>query len=286
MDYCLEVDNLCKKFSTFQLNNVTIKLAKGTIMGFIGENGAGKTTTIKSILNLITKSSGSVRMFGKDMDNEEEAKLLKEDIGIVLDECCFHDTLKLKQINHIMSKIYKNWDSKLFYSYVEKFNLSPDKVVKEYSKGMKMKLNIAVALAHNPKLLILDEATSGLDPVIRNQILDVFLEFIQDEEHSILLSSHITTDLEKICDYITFIHNGSIIFSKTKDDILDRYAIVRCNKNDYNTIDPSLIVSSKTNRFHTELLINDRSSFQKRYPSILIDHASLEDIMLFYSNVE
>ena len=219
----LEVTNLNKKYSDFELKNINIKLPKGMIMGLIGENGAGKSTTIKSILNVINTDSGEIKIFEKD--NRKYEKEIKEEIGVVLDDSFLSEYLNPNDINKIMKNIYKNWDEKLYFNYVEKFKLPKDKISKEYSSGMKMKLKIAVALSHHPKLLILDEPTSGLDPIARNEILDIFQDFIQDEENGILVSSHITSDLEHIADYITFISEGKIVFTKTRDELLDNYGI-------------------------------------------------------------
>lgn len=220
MENILEVKNLCKSYDRFSLKNINIELPKGSIMGLVGENGAGKSTTIKSILNLVNTSDGIIKIFGLDVKEHENE--IKEDIGVVLDDSFLSEYLNPTDINSIMKNIYKNWDKELFFKYIEDFNLPKDKISKEYSSGMKMKLKIAVALAHRPRLLILDEPTSGLDPVARNEILDIFQEFIQDEEHGIFVSSHITSDLESIADYITFINNGEIVLSKTRDEVLDK----------------------------------------------------------------
>lgn len=220
MENILEVKNLCKNYDKFSLKNISLNLPKGTIMGLVGENGAGKSTTIKAILNLVHTSDGIIKIFG--LDCKEHEMEIKEDIGIVLDEGFVSEYLNPKDINTIMKDMYKNWDEELYFKYLADFKLPEDKISKEYSSGMKMKLKIAVALAHHPKLLILDEPTSGLDPVARNDILDIFQDFIQDEEHGIFISSHITSDLESIADYITFINNGEIVLSKTRDELLDK----------------------------------------------------------------
>lgn len=220
MENILEVKNLCKNYDKFSLKNISLNLPKGTIMGLVGENGAGKSTTIKAILNLVNTSDGIIKIFG--LDCKEHEMEIKEDIGIVLDEGFVSEYLNPKDINTIMKDMYKNWDEELYFKYLADFKLPEDKISKEYSSGMKMKLKIAVALAHHPKLLILDEPTSGLDPVARNDILDIFQDFIQDEEHGIFISSHITSDLESIADYITFINNGEIVLSKTRDELLDK----------------------------------------------------------------
>lgn len=212
-NYNLEVSDITKTYDTFTLDHISFSLPSGSIMGFIGENGAGKTTTLKALLGLVKKDAGSVHILGKEYNKSTELEL-KEQLGIVFDECRFPENLSAVHIGKIMASIYKNWDKALYSRYLSAFSLSEKKLVKEYSRGMKMKLSIATALSHRPRLLLLDEPTSGLDPVIRNEILDVFLEYIQDEGNSILLSSHITSDLEKIADYITFIHQGKLVFSK------------------------------------------------------------------------
>lgn len=280
MEYNIEVENLTKKYENFELQNVSFKLPKGCIMGFIGENGAGKTTTLSLILNTIKKDCGNIKIF--DMDNIKFEKQIKQNIGVVFDESLFPDNLKLKDISTIMKNVFKNWDNSVFLNYSNKFKLPSDKIIKQYSKGMKMKLSIAVALSHNSKLLILDEATSGLDPIIRDEILDVFLEFIQDEEKSILLSSHITSDLEKIADYITFIHEGKVIFSESKDDLIYQYGILKCGLEDIKNISADDIVGQRKNQFGYEILVKDRDSMHKKYKNLIIDNVSLEDIMLFY----
>ena len=249
-------------------------------MGFIGENGAGKTTTIKSILNIINRDSGEIKIFG--LDNKENERKIKEDIGVVLDDSFLSEYLNPADINKIMKNIYKNWDEKLYFKYIEDFKLPKEKISKEYSSGMKMKLKIAVALAHHPRLLILDEPTSGLDPVARNEILDIFQEFIQDEEHGIFVSSHITSDLEHIADYITFINNGEIIFTKTRDELLENYGIVKCSEEQFKKIDKKDYIKYKKNRYEYDVLIEDKYEFKKKYDISVIDKPSLEDIMLIY----
>ena len=280
MENILEIKNLSKKYKGFELKNVNIKLPKGMIMGFIGENGAGKTTTIKSILNIINRDSGEIKIFG--LDNKENERKIKEDIGVVLDDSFLSEYLNPADINKIMKNIYKNWDEKLYFKYIEDFKLPKEKISKEYSSGMKMKLKIAVALAHHPRLLILDEPTSGLDPVARNEILDIFQEFIQDEEHGIFVSSHITSDLEHIADYITFINDGEIIFTKTRDDLLENYGIVKCSEEQFKKIDKKDYIKYKKNRYEYDVLIEDKYEFKKKYDISVIDKPSVEDIMLIY----
>ena len=280
MENILEIKNLSKKYDGFELKNVNIELPKGMIMGFIGENGAGKTTTIKAILNIINRDSGEIKIFGSD--NKENERKIKEDIGVVLDDSFLSEYLNPSDINKIMKNIYKNWDEKLYFKYIEDFKLPKEKISKEYSSGMKMKLKIAVALAHHPKLLILDEPTSGLDPVARNEILDIFQEFIQDENKGIFVSTHITSDLEHIADYITFINNGEIIFTKTRDELLENYGIVKCSEEQFKKIDKKDYIKYKKNRYEYDVLIENKYEFKKNYDISVIDKPSLEDIMLIY----
>ena len=280
MNDSLEVKNLCKKYSEFELKNINLKLPKGMIMGLIGENGAGKTTTIKSILNLINIDNGEIKIFGLNI--KENEKKIKEDIGVVLDDAFFSEYLNPADINKIMNKIYKNWDENLYYRYLEDFKLPKNKISKEFSSGMKMKLKIAVALSHHPKLLILDEPTSGLDPVARSEILDIFQDFIQNEENSIFVSSHITSDLEHIADYITFINNGEIVLSKTRDELLEKYGIVKCSKSEFEKIDKNDYVKFKVNRYEYDVLVEDKAKFRSKYEFKIIDKPTLDDIMLIY----
>jgi len=275
MEHALELTNVTKKYEGFTLDNVTLTLPRGCIMGLIGENGAGKSTTIHLILDLIRRDGGSIRVLGRDNDNLGEAK---EQIGVVLDESYFPDNLATRDIRRIMSNIYRTWEDKTFLSYCQRFALPENKIIKDYSRGMKMKLTIAAALSHDPQLLILDEATSGLDPIIRDEMLDVFLEFIQDEGHSIFMSSHILSDLQKACDYITFIHRGKIVFSQTKDSLLENYGILKCSLTDLQSIDPSAIIGVHKNSFGAEALVL-REKVGRRF---VVDPASIEDIMLYY----
>lgn len=280
MENILEIKDLSKKYDGFELKNINIKLPKGTIMGFIGENGAGKTTTIKLILNIIKKNEGEIKIF--DLDNIKEEKRIKEDIGVVLDDSFLSEYLNPLDINKIMKNIYKNWDEELYFKYINEFKLPKDKISKEYSTGMKMKLKIAVALSHHPKLLILDEPTSGLDPIARNEILDIFQDFIQDEEHGIFVSSHITSDLEHIADYVTFINEGEIVFTKTRDELLEDYGIVKCSDEEFRNIDKKDYIKYKKNRYEVDILIGNQMEFKKKYNISVIDKPTIEDIMLIY----
>ena len=280
MENILEVKNLCKKYEDFELKNINLELPKGMIMGLVGENGAGKTTTIKAILNVINIDSGEIKIFDSNIyDNEKQ---IKEDIGVVLDDGFLSEYLNPIDINKIMKNIYKNWDEKLYFKYIEDFKLPKDKASKDYSSGMKMKLKIAVAISHHPKLLILDEPTSGLDPIARNEILDIFQDFIQNEENSILVSSHITTDLEHIADYIAFINEGKIVFTKTRDELLENYGIVKCSEKEFEKIDKKDYIKYKKNKYEYDILVENKFEFKNKYDIKIIDKPTIEDIMIIY----
>ena len=284
MTNCIEIKGLCKSYGDFALNNINLTLPGGSILGLIGENGAGKTTTIKCILNLIHRDAGEITLLGYDSIREE--RLAKQDIGLVLDECFFHYTLRPLDVGKILAPAYREWDQKLFRDYLGKFGLPEKKLIKEFSRGMKMKLSLSAALAHRPKLLILDEATAGLDPVVRDEILDEFLGFIQDEDHAILMSSHITSDLEKVADYIAYIHQGEVVLSDAKDNILDSCGRVGCTAAQLETIDRADVLRTRKGAFGCEALVADRAAFSRKYPMLLVERTTLEDIMLFVGKGE
>ncbi len=274
----IEVKNLSKIYDQFSLNFINFTLPCGTIMGLIGENGAGKSTTIKLIMNAISADSGDVVVLGCENTSAKFIDI-KEQIGIVLDETHFCEIFNIKKIEKIMQSTYHNWDSGLFFSYIERFSLPLEKKLKHFSRGMKMKLSIAVALSHHPKLLILDEPTSGLDPMVREEILDIFNEFTRDENNSILISSHIISDLEKICDYLTFIQDGSIVLSDEKDLILNQYAIIKLSEENFSDIPHSAIVSKKKTAYgYHALVLKDLVS-----DGFKLEKTTLEDIILFLS---
>ncbi len=275
MNYALEVENLVKHYSGFSLENVSFSLQNGTIMGFIGENGSGKTTTIKLILDLIHRDGGQIRIFG---DQLKQGREMREHIGVVFDETVFPENASAADMSRILSTCYRTWQDSRYSEYLERFALPWKKRIKDYSRGMKMKLAIAAALSHDSRLLILDEPTSGLDPIVRDEILDVFLDFIQDEDHSILISSHITSDLEKICDFITFIHHGHILLNEPKDELLDRYVVVRGSEAEIVSLPEEGIVGMRKSAFGVEALAI-KSMVGSRY---ICDPASLESIMLFH----
>ena len=276
----IELQNVSKKYKDFELRNISFNVPQGCIVGLIGENGAGKTTTIKSILN-ITKAEGTIKVFGKDsVKNEKE---IKEETGVVLDDSFLSDYLTAKQVNSIMKDFYKTWNEEKYMNLLKQFNLPADKLIKDFSSGMKMKLKIATAISHNPKLLILDEPTSGLDPVVRNEILDIFRRYIEeDETRSILLSTHITTDLEHISDYIVFIEKGRMIFNLPTNELLESYGIVKCSKQDFTRLDKKDYITYKNSKYQYEVLINNKNGIRNKYGITTIDKPSIEDIMLFY----
>ncbi len=278
----IEVNGITKKYDGFLLDNVSFNVAKGSIMGFIGQNGSGKSTTINAILNIIRTDSGNIKVFG--IDNRKHETEIKKHISAVFDELPFHDELNADALNKIFRDIYFEWNSEIFRSYLDRFQLPRKKKFGQFSKGMKMKLQIAAALSHNAKLLILDEATTGLDPVIRNEILDIFLEFLQDEENSVFMSSHITTDIEKVADSVTFIDKGKILLSGFKDDILNSHGVIKCSKSDFNEIEKSDFISARVTDFGAEVLISDRKKALQKYSGAIIDPTTLEEIMLFYVN--
>lgn len=276
----IKVCGLCKDYDTFVLDNVSFTVPQGRIVGFIGENGAGKSTTINLILNTIRKDSGTIEVLG--LDHIQSEIKIKEELGVVFDECNFHEMMTPKDIGKMFQGIYKTWDEKKYRSYLSRFSLIESKRIGAFSKGMKMKLAIIVALSHNPKLLIMDEATTGLDPVVRDELLDVFLEFIEDEQNSIFFSTHITSDIEKIADYVVLIHKGKIVFEEQKDDLKFNYGIIRCGMEAFHSIDSNDYIATKKTSVSMECLIKDRDAIKQKYPDIVVDPATLEEIMLFY----
>lgn len=280
----IEISNLRKCYDGFTLDDISFNVPKGSIMGFIGQNGAGKSTTIRAILNITKTDGGSVRLLG--MDHIQDEMQIKEQIAAVFDECPFHDSFKAKQINILFRGLYPSWDEQKFYDYLDRFQLPRNKKIGEFSKGMKMKMQIAAALSHGAKLLVMDEPTTGLDPVVRNEILDIFREYLSDEDNSILLSSHITSDLDKIADCVTFIDKGKLLLTGYKDDILESHGLMKCSKEDYREIDSEDIISARINEYSVDIMISDRDKMSRKYSGILIEKTNLEEIMLFYVNRE
>lgn len=280
MGSALEIHELTKKYEDFTLDHISFQVPSGSIVGLIGENGAGKTSTINAVLGLIKKDSGEIEILGENADNLSSP--VKEEIGVVFDGSNFSEELTPVKLNKVLREVYSSWDQALFSKLLDQMEVPLSKKIKTFSKGMKMKLSIAVALAHHPRLLILDEATSGLDPVMRDDILDIFLDFVQDEEHSILVSSHITSDLEKVADYIVFIHKGKIIFSKSKDELLENYGIIKCGREQFEALDEEDQITYRRLDYEWQVLTADRNRAQKKYPKALVIPATIDEIMLLY----
>ncbi|MBQ8613997.1 MAG: ABC transporter ATP-binding protein [Ruminiclostridium sp.] len=280
----IEISGLTKKYDGFTLDNISFNVPKGSIMGFIGQNGAGKTTTIRALLNITKCDAGTIKMMGLDhIKNEYE---IKEHIAAVFDEIPFHESFNAIQVSRMFRGLYSSWDEKKYFEYLDRFGLPRKKKIAKFSKGMKMKLQISAALSHGAKLLIMDEATTGLDPVVRNEILDIFREYLQDEENSILMSSHITSDLDKIADCVTFIDKGKLLLTGYKDEILDSHGILKCTKEDFKEIAAEDYVSARITDFSVEAMVSDREAAKKKYSGALIEKTNLEEIMLFYVNRE
>lgn len=276
----LTVSGLTKQYGAFTLSDISFEVPQGTIAGLIGENGAGKSTPLHAILGLIRKDRGEISVLGSPI--EELQPEVRENIGVVFDGTNFSEELTPRKLNKVLKGIYRSWDEDYFFDLLNKLSLPAAKKIKSFSKGMKAKLSLAAAFAHHPKLLILDEATSGLDPIVRDGILDMFLDFVQDEENSILVSSHITSDLEKVADYIVFIHEGRLIFSKPKDELLESYGIVKCGAAQFDRIEKQDIVAYRKQDYEWQVLVADRNSAQKKYPKAMVIPASIDEIMLLY----
>lgn len=272
----IEIKGLEKRYDGFQLGSFDLTLPSGCIMGLVGENGAGKSTTIKLIMNAIGRDAGEISVLGVD-NRSAGFRDIKEDIGVVLDEAYFPEVMSARNVGKVMALTYKNWDAAAFEGYLKKFSLAPDKIFKDYSRGMRMKLAIAAALSHGAKLLILDEATSGLDPMARDELLDIFNDFTRDENCSILLSSHIVSDLEKICDYIAFLHKGRLVLCEEKDRLLEEYALIRLTEERLRELPEESIISRRASSYGTEALVL-RGGIPAAIPT---EHTSLEDIILF-----
>ncbi len=283
MSNVIELQDVCKSYTDFSLDHLNLRMEEGTILGLVGANGAGKSTTIKLILNLIRRDGGSIRVFGRELLADEAA--IKQQIGVVFDEPCYHEILNPRQIASYMRSLYKGWDDALFTSYLRRFSLPDTKNVKDYSRGMKMKLSIAAALAHRPRLLILDEPTSGLDPLVRDEILDIFLDFLQNDQHSILLSSHITSDLDKIADTIALLSNGRLLFHEGKDTLREHYTLVKGSGQLLSAIPPSELIGTRKNQFGFEALTAN-GNLVRRFPGLTGERPSIEDIMLYSTRGE
>ena len=279
MENAICIRGLCKHYEDFSLENLDLTVPTGTIVGFVGENGAGKTTTLKAIFGAIRTDGGSIEVLGcTDPD-----RLDKSQIGVVMEDSFFYETLTPRQVNSIMKSLQPGWDSAEFARLLEVYQLPEKKLIKDMSKGMRMKFRLATALAHKPKLLILDEATSGLDPVVRGEVLDYLRDYIQDESHSVLMSSHITSDLEKVADSIAYLHKGKLLFQMDRDELLEKYGVLRCSPEQLEALDSRIKVATRKTGFTCETLVSDVATARRALPDAVIDRASIEDIMQFYT---
>lgn len=277
IENAIEVKNLTKKYDGFLLDNISFQIPYGAITGFVGENGAGKSTTIKAILGLLKRDGGEIKILNHAPDESNSS--WKEEIGVVFDDCNYPGDLEIPAIHNMLKLIYQTWDEHKFREYMLRFELPANKKVKEFSKGMKMKLSIAAALSHNSRILILDEATSGLDPVIRSEILDIFREFIEDESHAVFMSSHITSDIEKISDYIMLIHKGRLIFTENKDELIYNYGLVKCSQEQLKSIPEEMIVGMERGNFENRVLVKNKKALEGK--ELIIDRANIEDILVY-----
>lgn len=271
----IEIKNLCKSYPGFSLDNLNLTLPSGCIMGLIGENGAGKSTTIKLMLNMKKRESGTITLLGKD--NSDKKRLNMEDIGVVFDEVGITGCLNAKQVGKVMRHSFRNWQPEIYSDYLQRLNIPTNKAFDEYSRGMKMKLGIAIALSHEAKLLILDEPTSGLDPVVRDEVVDIFNDFTRDENHSILISSHIVSDLEKLCDYIAFLHKGKLLLCEEKDVLTEQYGIIHATTEEINSIPTKAVIGQKTTPYGTEAIVK-RSAIPSNMD---ISPVSIEELFIF-----
>lgn len=280
MENILELHQVSKTYSKsdFTLDSLSLSLPYGAILGFVGENGAGKTTTIDCILNTVRKDSGTVKLFGREMGDEDTD--IREKIGVVYDGDNFPGFWTATHLSRVMAGLYAQWDDALFQKYLEEFRLPPRQKIRSYSRGMTMKLALAAALSHHPQLLILDEATSGLDPIMRDDMLDVFLEFVQEESHSIFLSSHITSDLDKIADYIAFLHKGKLIMTVSRNDLAYKYGVMRCRESQFSALHPEDMIAYRKRDFQIDVLVSDVEAARNKYRDAVIDHVSVDEVML------
>ena len=281
MENSITVRGLEKHYAGFSLRNVNFSVPQGSIVGFIGENGAGKTTTLKAILGLIHADAGEITVLGQPVTRKSHAA--NAHVGVVMEGSFFSSTFTTAEVAGVMRLVHPAWDGALYAQLCRRFSLPEKKPYKEFSRGMRVKLTFAAALAHRPQLLVLDEATSGLDPVVRSEMLDLFLEFIQDEQHSILLSSHITSDLERVADYIVFIHEGRIVFELPKDELLEKFAVVKCPRGGQNALAAAHILGVQESRFDTQVLVDNAPEVRRANPGAVLEPACIDDIMTFFA---
>jgi len=280
MNQILEVNGLKKDYGSFKLNEISFSLLEGCITGFIGVNGSGKTTTIKTILGLILKDAGTIKLFGKDFNpNDRE---LKNEIGIVFDEGYFYDDMTLYEMKSIIAPAYSNWDESSFKKYIHRFGLKLHQKIATLSKGMRMKFAITLALSHHAKLLIMDEPTSGLDPLVRSELMVILLEFMENGGKSVFFSTHITSDLDKVADTIILIHQGKILLSEEKDKLLDTHGFVKGDKKLLNVNTRNLFLQIRETEYYFEGITNDKVAVKEQMNGVFIERAKIEDVMLAY----
>ena len=277
----IEIRSLCKHYKGFSLDDLNLDLPYGCVLGLVGENGAGKSTTIRLIMDALERDGGTVSVLGADNKSREFLDL-KEDIGVVLDETFVPEVINARQMGKIMAGTYKNWDQAVYDGWIRRFELPLDKKFKDYSRGMTMKLGIAAALSHGAKLLLLDEATGGLDPMVREELLEVFADFAAQDGHAVLLSSHIVSDLERICDYIAFLHKGRLVLCEEKDVLLEKYGILKCSKEQLQNIPAGAVHGVRIGNYGAEALV-EREAMPR---GAVIDRPTLEDIILYMSKEE
>ena len=277
----IEIKGLTKRYKDFALEGLDLTLPMGCVLGLVGANGAGKSTTIRLIMDAMERDGGTVEVLGVDNKSQEFQKV-KEEVGVVLDETCVPEFITARQLGKILSGAYRNWDEAAYNSWLNRFQLPPNKKYKEYSRGMTMKLGIAAALSHGAKLLLLDEATSGLDPMVREELLEVFADFAAQDGHAVLISSHIVSDLEKICDYVAFLEKGRLVLCEEKDVLLDRYGILKCGREDLKRVDPAALHGVRLGQYGAEALV-DRDRAPR---DMVVDRATLEDIILHLAKEE
>lgn len=271
----LEVKGLCKQYENFALDNVSFSLEQGTITGLVGRNGAGKTTILRSILGAAHLDAGTISLLGKPVDEQT-----KQEIGVVYDTCCFGEMLKIGQIDRVLGDIYRNWSRDVFLGMCEHYELPENKTIKTFSRGMKQKLSIAAALAHSPKLLLLDEPTGGLDPVAREQILHDLQTFIEDGEHTVLLSTHITSDLDRVADHVLIVSHGRMQIDTDKDTLLQEYVIVKGNPEQLEQMEQTDILGIKKHAYSFEALCRGRERIKEKYPQFVCDSTDIEQILV------
>ncbi|MCI6989837.1 MAG: ABC transporter ATP-binding protein [Clostridiales bacterium] len=274
----IECRDLTKYYQGFTLDHITFSLPSGSILGLVGENGAGKSTTLNLLMNALPRDGGTVCLLGTDNQSPEFLQT-KQDIGVVLDEACLPEAVTPMELGRIMSMTYTRWDEERYQTYLKRFALPRTKSFKELSRGMRMKLAIAAALSHHAKLLLLDEATSGLDPMVREEVLDAFNEFTREEDHTVVFSSHIVSDLEKICDYIAFLHRGKLVLFAEKDQLLEEYAVVKLSPQQLAELDAAAIVGKKEGPYGAEALVRRKQI----PPQFVAEHTNLEDVILFFA---